>query len=65
MARVKNNPYPTGLNFGGAAAQRLEALLQVKAAENARRIPCSHCGLMILPETMRRHTDIVHDEDAA
>lgn len=58
------NPYPTGLAFGGAAARRLQRRLAAKAQENARRVPCRHCELLILPETMPRHLAVVHDIEA-
>ena len=61
MSGKANNPYPTGLAFGGAAAQRLQARLGAQAKENARRVPCPHCTLAILPENMGRHLLIVHD----
>lgn len=60
-----NNPYPAGLAFGGAAAQRLQRLTANKARENARRVPCAHCGLAILPEGMERHLTVVHGDDVA
>jgi hypothetical protein len=57
------NPYPTGLRFGGAAAQRLERRLGKLAVENTRRVRCDQCDLMILPENMSRHLAIVHGDD--
>lgn len=53
---------PNGLQFGGKAAQRLEALLEVSRQENARRTKCAHCDLMILPETMARHVYLCHED---
>lgn len=57
-----NNPFPTGLSFGGAAADRIKGKLAEMAAENARRVRCAQCELMILPENMQRHVEIVHGE---
>lgn len=59
----RGNPYPTGLAFGGAAAQRLQRRLAVQARENARRVPCPVCALKILPENMNRHVAIVHGDE--
>jgi hypothetical protein len=58
-----NNPYPTGLGFGGAAAERIKVKLAEMAAENARRVPCALCGLHILPEDMPRHVAICHGDE--
>lgn len=58
-----NNPYPTGLSFGGAAAERIKGELTKLAAENARRVPCPHCELAVLPENMGRHVAICHGDD--
>jgi len=59
------NPFPTGLNFGGPAAERLERALAAVARENARRVPCPApgCALNVLPENLRHHLDTVHGED--
>jgi hypothetical protein len=57
-----SNPYPTGLNFGGASAQRIKGKLSKLATENARRVPCAQCDLLILPEGMGRHVAIVHGD---
>lgn len=57
------NPYPVGLNFGGTAAQKMDARLDRLRTENARRRKCSLCDLRILPEGMARHVAIVHDDD--
>lgn len=56
------NPYPVGLNFGGAAAQRMSRQLHSVAEQNARRVPCPECDLRILPEQLARHIEIVHRE---
>ena len=58
-----NNPFPTSLSFGGAAAERIKGKLAEMAAENARRVRYAQCELMILPENMSRHVEIVHGED--
>jgi len=42
----------------GFASPQLAAL----AKENARRVKCDHCDLMILPEGMGRHVQICHDD---
>lgn len=55
-----NNPFHTGLSFGGAAAERIKGKLVEMAADNARRVRCAQCELMILPENMQRHVDICH-----
>lgn len=60
---MKGNPYPSGLNFGGPAARRMERALARVARENARRVACAHCELMILPENMQRHVAVVHGGD--
>jgi len=60
---MKGNSYPVGLNFGGPAAQRLERALGRTARENARRVQCEHCDLLILPENMLRHLEVVHGGD--
>lgn len=60
-----NNPYPTVLSFGGQAADHIKAKLAEMATENARRVPCPHCDLMILPETLERHVALCHDGDEA
>lgn len=41
----------------GYASPQLAAL----ARENARRVKCDHCELMILPENMDRHVRICHE----
>lgn len=56
-------PLPNGLQIGSKAASRLEGLIGPLALENARRIQCAHCDLMILPETMARHVRLCHDDD--
>jgi hypothetical protein len=58
-----NNPFPTGLSFGGASAQRIKGKLAKLAAVNARRIPCKQCDLAILPEDMPRHVAICHGNE--
>jgi len=58
-----NNPFPTGLSFGGAAAERIKGKLAEMAADNARRVRCDRCDLTILPENMPRHVAIVHGDD--
>lgn len=47
------NPHP------GYASPQLAAL----AKENARRVRCGQCELMILPENMERHRRLCHDWD--
>lgn len=61
MSGENVNPFGNGLNFGGEKAENIRATLARLAAQNARRIPCEHCTLSILPEDMPRHLAVVHD----
>ena len=54
---MKGNPYPAG----GQAAVRISKRLPARARQNALRVACQHCGLLILPQNMERHLEIVHD----
>lgn len=58
-------PYSPGLAFGGQQARKMKSRLAGVVADNARRVPCEHCGLSILPENMRRHLSVVHDLESA
>jgi len=63
MSGENVNPFGNGLNFGGVKADAFRSKLSRLEAENARRIPCEHCTLSILPEDMPRHLAVVHDEE--
>ena len=58
-------PYSPGLAFGGQRARKMMSRLADVVADNARRVPCEHCGLSILPENMGNHLSVVHDVEAA
>lgn len=56
-----SNAVPTcGQN--SKANSRMEAAMLAVARDNARRVPCKHCALPVLPETMARHVAACHDE---
>lgn len=52
-----------GLNFGGQSATKIERNMAILNRQNARRVPCLHCGLRILPGAdMRRHVRVCHED---
>lgn len=53
---------PRGYSFGGEKARRVASNLARQARENARRIPCMHCSLTILPENLSSHIVRCHGD---
>ncbi len=53
---------PRGYNANSARTKRVETIIDRLAAENAKRVRCPHCVLMIDPATLARHISICHDE---
>jgi hypothetical protein len=53
----------SGYNFNGPKARALKGKLSLVTAQNAKRVPCSICGIGILPGAMQAHTETVHGDD--
>lgn len=53
---------PHGLNFGGVKSRRIETILDRLRRENAKRVKCPHCVLMIMPATLAHHIEVCHEE---
>ena len=54
----------SGYNFNSQRTQALTRKMGGVARQNAARVPCSICNLLILPGAMHVHMDIVHGEEA-
>lgn len=52
-----------GSGYAFGLPKRIETALERLTAENARRVRCAHCPLMILPEGMGEHVRICHGDD--
>lgn len=59
---AKKGVIRVGAAAGGLRAMTADPRLQALIRENERRVKCRHCDLMILPETMQRHLEVVHGE---
>lgn len=55
---MSNNHNPLGHKSGNRVDKRLARVM----AENARRVPCPHCPVTCLPETLNRHVRLCHED---
>lgn len=53
---------PRGFNPNSARTKRAETVLDRLRRENAKRVQCHHCVLMIDPANLVRHVAICHEE---
>lgn len=51
---------PRGYNM--RRVQKVETILDRMRRENAKRVKCPHCALMIMPATLAHHVRVCHDE---
>lgn len=51
---------PRGYNM--RRVQKVETILERLRRENAKRVKCPHCVLMIMPATLAHHIEVCHDD---
>lgn len=62
MSAESREGMPRGFNAGSARTKRVETILDRLRRENAKRVKCPHCPLMIMPATLAHHVRVCHDD---